>query len=529
MKKVWFALLVFVLFTFTVNAQEINFSKDIAPIIYNNCTVCHRPGEIGPMSLTSYDEVRNWGPTIKYVTSIKYMPPWKPDKHYSSFLGERSLSDEEIELIKQWVDNGMPQGDLSEEPPAPVFPEGSQIGEPDLVLSFKEAYTHKGNNRDQYQIFVLPTGLTEDKVLKAIELRPGNRRIVHHALFALDETGQARQLDAATPNYGYPGFGGYGVPVSENYPGYVPGNKVRLYAEGMGQKMTIGSDLLIQMHYAPVPVSEQDSSVVNLFFADEKERVTRNVQLAVMLPFAPSIQNGPFIMPPETVKRFHCKFTVPGNVSLIAVGPHMHLLGKEWEVYSVNPRGDTTRLISIPDWDFNWQGAYFFRRLIKIERGSEIHAYATYDNTSDNPKNPNFPPKLVSWGEGTADEMFYLPFFFVPYQQGDEDIVFSEEDLTTSTDGGVVLDFPKEELKPLYPNPAQERVTADFTLGQSGNYIMEVFNFAGQVISTPFAAQFFTAGPHQYVLDVQALEPGVYLMRLKGKNTELAKKFTVIK
>ncbi len=526
MKKVYILSLFLFLSLASANGQDITFSKDIAPIIYENCTVCHRPGEIGPMALTSYDQVRNWGPTIKYVTGIKYMPPWKPDKHYSRFLGERGLTDEEINKIKEWVDNGMPQGNLADEPPLPEFPEGSQIGKPDLVLSFKEAFTHKGNNRDQYQIFVLPTGLTEDKVLKGIELRPGNRKIVHHALFALDETGQALALDAQTPEYGYPGFGGYGVPVTENYPGYVPGAKVRLYAEGMGQKMTAGSNLLIQMHYAPVPVDEQDSTIVNIFFADEKEEVNRSVQQAIMLPFAPLIQNGPFVMLPETVKRFHCQFTSPLDASLIAVGPHMHLLGKEWEVYSVAPSGDTTRLISIPDWDFNWQGGYFFKRLIKIEQGSVIHAFATYDNTSNNFKNPNVPPKIVSWGEGTSDEMFYLPFFFVPYQQGDEDIIFEPDDITTSVEespSGLLVN----EWHSIYPNPAANKATAHFNLTTSGNYSLQILNLKGQVVKMPFRSQFFHAGNHQYVMEVEDLQQGLYFIRLKGNQIDLSTRLTI--
>jgi hypothetical protein len=526
MKKIFILSLISFLSFASVGGQDITFSKDIAPIIYENCTVCHRAGEVGPMSLTSYDEVRNWGPTIKYVTEIKYMPPWKPDPHYSRFLGERSLTDEEIHKIKEWVDNGMPQGNLSEEPPLPEFPEGSQIGKPDLVLSFKQAYTHKGNNRDRYQIFVLPTGLTEDKILKGIELRPGNRRIVHHALFALDETGAAQALDGQTPEYGYPGFGGYGVPVTENYPGYVPGAKVRLYAEGMGQKMTAGSNLLIQMHYAPVPVDEQDSTTVNIFFADEKEEVTRSVSEYVMLPFGNTIQNGPFVMPPETVKRFHCKFTTPIDVSLIAVGPHMHLLGKDWEVFSVNPAGDTTNLISIPDWDFNWQGAYFFKRLIKLERGSTIHAYATYDNTSNNFKNPHFPPKTIRWGEGTEDEMFYLPFLFVPFQPGDEDIIFEPDDITTSVEGE---EWPviKDQWHANYPNPASEKTTAHFSLAASGNYSLQILNLKGQVVKTPFTRQFFNAGNHQYVMEVQDLQQGLYFIRLKGDQTDLSAKMTI--
>lgn len=528
MKKFTFLIAVFLGGINHTEAQEVTFSEDIAPIIYNNCTVCHRPGEIGPMALTSYEEVRNWGPMIQRVTATRYMPPWKPDKDYSRFQDERGLTAEEINLIKQWVDNGMPQGNLVDEPPLPYFPDRSAVGKPDLVLSFEEAYTHQGNNKDQYQIFVLPTGLTEDKVVKAIELRPGNRRIVHHALFALDESGQARQLDAATPEYGYSGFGGYGVRVTENYNGYVPGATPILYSEGIGQTMAAGSDLLIQMHYAPSPIDEIDSSSVNIFFADENEKVNRFVQQRIMLPFGRTIQNGPFVMRPETVNKFHCKWEVPSKVSLIAVAPHMHLLGKDWEVYSVSPQGDTTNLISVPDWDFNWQGSYFFRKFMVVEPGSEIHAFATYDNTSNNPLNPNFPPQTVTWGEGTADEMFYLPFFFVPYQNGDENVVFEQDDFTTSVDRGVALTYPEDELKAIFPNPVKNKLTVEFKLGQSGAYNIEILNINGEKMLQPANGQFFNAGEHQFVVPVNDLPSGTYLIQIRGTRTSLAQKFTVI-
>ncbi|MEL7119833.1 MAG: T9SS type A sorting domain-containing protein [Bacteroidota bacterium] len=526
MKKIYTVVAVLLVFCAVGKAQEITFSKDIAPIIYDNCTVCHRPNEIGPMSFTSYDEVRNWGPMIQYVTEIKYMPPWKPDPHYSRFLDERGLSEGEVAMIKQWVENGMPQGNLADEPPVPTFPEGSQIGEPDLVLSFAESYTHKGNNRDQYQIFVLPTGLTEDRVIKSIELRPGNRRIVHHALFTMDATGQARQKDAATPEYGYPGFGGFGVPEQGSYPGYVPGSKARLLPESMGLEIKAGSDLLIQMHYAPSPVDEVDSTTVNIFFADEEEQVERFVEEAILLPFFPFIQNGPFVMQPESVKEFYCTFTTPIDVSLIAVAPHMHLLGKDWTVFAVDPQGDTTNIISIPDWDFNWQGAYFFPRLIPVKAGTTLHAYATYDNTSDNPFNPTFPPRRVSWGEGTEDEMFYLPFFYVPYQQGDENIVF--EELTTSSDD-LDFDFPKNILSTPYPNPCSDKAMLEYQLETRGNYTIDVFDIQGRLVKQPMLGQYHSTGTHQFVINTSGLENGTYLVRLSTQGMELSQKLTVLK
>ena len=174
-------ILVFLFFALQSIAQ-VTFTKDIAPIIYNNCTKCHRPNEIAPFSMTNFQEIQPWAPMIKYVTSIRYMPPWKADPHYSRFIGERVLTDEQIALIAEWADNGAPFGNASEEPSLPDFPTGSQIGTPDLVLSMAEAYEHYGGNNDEYRVFVIPTGLTEDKQIATIELRPGNKKILHQQI-----------------------------------------------------------------------------------------------------------------------------------------------------------------------------------------------------------------------------------------------------------------------------------------------------------------------------------------------------------
>jgi len=502
------------------------FTEDIAPIIYQNCTQCHRPGEIGPMPLTNYQEVAGWAPMIEYVTSIRYMPPWPPDAHYSEFLGQRGLTDEEIDLIAAWVANGTPQGPPEAEPERPEFPEGSQVGEPDLVLSFAEAFDHQGNNEDQYQVFVLPTGLTEDRVLKSIELRPGNPQIVHHALFALDTTGSAAALDAQTPEYGYESFGGFGTDKVEDYPGYVPGAVPRYYPEGIGQPIYAGSDLLVQMHYAPVPAAESDSSIVNLFFADPQETVDRMVQTHVMLPFGGTLTNGPFFMPPGSVKTFHGTFTVPVSVSVLGLAPHMHLLGKDWTVYAVSPQGDTTNLIHIPEWDFNWQGVYFFERMMVLEAGTVVHAYATYDNSRDNPLNPNDPPSWVSWGEGTADEMYYLPFLYVPYQPGDEQLVFTEpEDSSTTSLPG--LRMPEDKFYPVFPNPANEQITLGFSLAQSESARLDLLSLTGQPLRTVLPMRPFAVGAHKVTVSLNDLPAGIYLLRLQSDRTTMTQRVVV--
>jgi hypothetical protein len=203
--KYSFSFLFLFAFCYVGNAQT--FSEQVAAIIYTHCSNCHRPGEIGPFPLTNYEEVKDRAFTIKHVTESRYMPPWKPDPKYRNFQHENYLTDAEISILGKWVDAGMPQGDPSKEPRFPNFPSGSQIGIPDLVVSFAQKYVHKGDGRDEYRYFVLPTNLTEDKELVALEMRPGNTKIVHHTLFWADNTGAARAEDAKTPEYGYTGGG----------------------------------------------------------------------------------------------------------------------------------------------------------------------------------------------------------------------------------------------------------------------------------------------------------------------------------
>ena len=409
-----FLSIVFSIFSVTVFAQEITFSEHIAPIIFKNCSACHREGEIGPMALTNYEQVKNWAATIEFVTHSRYMPPWQADPDYSSFLGERSLSDDEIEMISDWVAQGTPEGNPDLIPEFPEFPTGSQVGEPDLVLTFEEAYEHFGGNEDEYRVFVFPTGLIEDTDIAAIELRPGNTNIVHHAIFTYDDSGKARKLDAEDDKYGYESFGGFGFDnvLGRILDGYVPGQKAVLSPEGTGFKLPAGADLVVQMHYAPIPYAESDSSTINIFF--KREPVERYIEQNVMLPLPFTIGEA-YLIRPNEIKTFHGRWIIQEDISLISILPHMHLLGKQWEVYAVHPSGDTTNIIKIDDWDFNWQNTYHFDRFIPVEKGSVIHALATYDNTTNNPSNPSNPPRFMTWGEKTTDEMYFLPINYVRY------------------------------------------------------------------------------------------------------------------
>ncbi|MEM9884448.1 MAG: T9SS type A sorting domain-containing protein [Bacteroidota bacterium] len=526
-------LLILILLTYAslqvAGAQSVNFSEHIAPIIYNKCMKCHRTGEIAPMPLTNYEEVSNWSNMIKFVTEIGYMPPWKPDPEYSKFLGANFLTKEEIRLIADWVEAGTPQGDPRLEPEKPVFPDGSQLGEPDLVLSFAEPYPHRGNNKDDYRIFVLPTALTEDKEIAALELRPGNRNIVHHALFTYDLTGRARQLDARDNRYGYNGFGGFGVtdnPLEQvMLPGYVPGQSPRFYPEGIGQTLPAGADILVQMHYAPVPNAQSDSSTVNVFF--KEEAVGREVQTTYLVPLPGILTNGPFVIRPNEIKQFECRIQLNEKVSLISISPHMHLLGKNWEVYAQPPNGgERIPLIKIDDWDFNWQGTYHFDRFIVLEAGTTIHAFATYDNTSDNPLNPNFPPKLVAWGENTTDEMFFLPISFVRYQAGDEDIIFEENPITSTEELNLV--YPKTKLYPIFPNPSSQLINIGFSLAKGSSVNVQIHDLQGRLVQSINEKVFYPIGKHQLNIETGNLINGQYVLTLQGDHFKLSEQFQVM-
>lgn len=475
----------------TAAAEDVTFSEHIAPIIYNNCTICHREGEIGPMPLTNYLEVAAYAEIIAEVTAEGIMPPWPPDRSFSRFVGERGLTEQQIQQIADWAAAGHPEGDAASAPSLPDFPEGSVLGEPDLTLTVSEAYTITGDNRDEYRVFVLPTGLTEDKDLVAVEFRPGNPQIVHHALISLDTSGEARELDAQDAPAGYPSFGGFGVPAREGlaYPGWVPGATPRFFPAGTGLKLPAGADLLLQIHYAPWPIKESDQSSINLFFAEKP--VERYINTRVMLPsdlvdaqddyyelspllglFAGSViasgveeflgetittaeikslagnatldtvfgdQLGgtvagflAFDIPGSTAPEFRGKWEVKKDISLLNLWPHMHYLGNQWEIILQRPDGSVENLIRIADWEFNWQGSYTFSHFVKAPAGSRIFASARYDNTTANLANPNLPPKDVAWGEKTTDEMYFLPFSYVAYEEGDENIsldAFSPGDL----------------------------------------------------------------------------------------------------
>ena len=498
--------------------QPVTFSQHIAPLVYQHCTSCHRVGEVAPFPLTTYAEVASHGQTIKYVTGTRYMPPWKPDPSYRHYLDENTLSTTEIQQIKDWVDNGMPQGNAALAPPVPVFPSGSQLGTPDLVVPMRRAFTHLGNGQDLYRVFVLPVNLPADRDVAAIEFRAGNKRIVHHAIIGLDTTQRAQALDAADPGEGYTQFGGFGFePLEVNWDGWVSGKQARFYPAGMGKKLYRRASLLLQIHYGPNYSTQTDSSVINIFYA--RQPVTRYVQTVPAI--APNtLTNGPFVIPAGQVKTFHARYTVPADATLLSVLPHAHLVNKSWKIWALKPNGDTIRLVKINDWDFRWQGAYRFTSLQKIPAGSRLMADITYDNTAANPRNPNSPPRPMRWGESTLAEMLLAYFEVLPYQPGDENVVLSTAPGRATMPGTVQL--------ALFPNPAgSSGASVNFQLERPGPVTVSLLDEAGRLVRGVVHEKAFPAGPQQVPLPLGSLRAGLYFVRLETAGFSRSEKLVV--
>jgi mono/diheme cytochrome c family protein len=378
--------------------DSVTYTKHVAPILWKNCATCHRPGEVGPFSLLTYQDAAKRAEFLAEITANRRMPPWKAEPHYGEFHDARTLSDDEIATIGKWAAAGAPEGNPRDLPPAPTFPDGWQLGKPDLVIKMSQAYQVPADGKDIYRCFVLPIPTDEDKTVAAWEFRPGNRRVVHHAILYLDHRGAARKRDGEDGSPGYMSFGGPGVMPTGSLGGWAPGSMPRRLPEGAGKFLRHGSDLVLQIHYHPNGKAETDESTVGIYFTEKPaQKLVTGVALrsrklnikAGERNYQASAESSP----------------LPCDVHAVCIFPHMHMLGKEMKVWAETPDGKTVPLIWIKDWDFNWQGAYFYQQPILLAKGTVLKLTAAYDNSADNPANPNNPPKDVHWGEQTADEM----------------------------------------------------------------------------------------------------------------------------
>jgi mono/diheme cytochrome c family protein len=373
--------------------------NDIAPILYHNCASCHRPGEVAPFSLLTYDDAAKRASLIATVTAKRYMPPWKPEPGAGHFADERRLTDSEIALLADWAKAGAPQGDPKHAPAAPRFAAGWLAGKPDAEVRMPEPFTVPADGRDVFQCFVVPLPFDGERYVKTVEFHPGNRKVVHHALFFLDTSGEARKLDSSTPEPGYPCFGGPRVPITGGLGGWAPGATPSPLPDGVAHTIPKAADLVVQIHYHPSGKPESDQSALGLTFAG----AAPSKGLANLLVGPRRID-----LPPGEVTAVTDWAVVPEDSELIGITPHAHWLAKQMKVDAHLPDGKVEPLIRIDDWDFNWQGQYRYESPVKLPKGTRIEMRYTYDNTAQNPRNPSNPPRRVRFGEQTTDEMAFV-------------------------------------------------------------------------------------------------------------------------
>jgi hypothetical protein len=376
------------------------FSDEVVRIMQARCQTCHRPGEHAPFSLLTYRDAYERRDDVRDVITGRVMPPWKPVPGFGDFLEPRRLSDAELTTLLRWLEAGAPEGDRAKLPPPLVFTEGWKLGPPDHVLEMAEPYTVPGRAADVYRCFVIPTHFAEDRWVTRLEYAPGDRKLVHHVLAYIDTGTAAEALDRADPGPGYTCFGGPGFAAAGGLGGWAPGIQPRTMEDGVGMLLPRGATVVLQLHYNNgAPESRTDRTRLGLHFA--KSPIDKRQRGIVVVNRAFTIPAG------ERRHEVRASWTDVFGRDLHAntISPHMHLLGREMKVTATYPDGTVRPLIHIDDWDFNWQGTYTFARPVPLPKGTRIDMVAVFDNSAENVRQPSRPPRPVSWGEGTTDEM----------------------------------------------------------------------------------------------------------------------------
>ncbi|HYM22265.1 MAG TPA: hypothetical protein VEU08_03630, partial [Vicinamibacterales bacterium] len=377
------------------------FSKDVAPIVWTRCATCHRAGEIGPFSLVTYDDVKRRLTQIDKVIASRVMPPWKPLGPVDQFEDDRQLRPSERETLRRWMSAGGPEGDPRELPPMPALARlksGWQLGTPDLVVSMPQPYTVAAGGGDVFRTFVLPIPIERARYVRALEFRPDNPRVVHHASIGVDRTKSSRRLDERDPEPGYVG----GMVPDARYPegqllGWTPGQSPRTSPAGTAWRLEPGSDLVVQLHMQPTGKPEPLRVSAAFYFTDEPPTRT---------PVGLRLGSETIDIPAgDSAYVVRDSYTLPVDVQIIAIQPHAHNLARRMEAALQLPDGSERALITIGDWDFRWQDVYRYKTPIAAPKGSRIAMRFTYDNSAANVRNPARPPKRVVWGQNTTDEM----------------------------------------------------------------------------------------------------------------------------
>ena len=402
------------------------FTEDIAPIIYNNCTECHRNGQAAPFTLQTYSDVKKRARLITKVTEDRYMPPWHPVEGHGKFVDERRLTGDELATLKNWYKSGMAEGPADKLPEPPEFASDWLLGEPDMIVKMPKAYTMRADGSDIYRSFVIPLDLKEDKWVTGFEVRPSARAVLHHVIIRIDQTGEARKADGARGPPGFSGMRGIGRSSRGSrrggsndvfsgslggLGGWAVGGTPRILPLGLARKLPAGADIVLNSHFHPSGKEEDEQTTIGLYFTDKKpERTLIGFQVP---PVFGSI-SGIDIPAGESNYELTSKFTTPVDIALIGVGAHMHYIGHTAKAHAPLPDGTVKSLFYIDDWAFNWQGRYTYDQPIRLPAGTTVEGTVSFDNSATNPHNPFNPPRRIKWGLESTDEMGSVIFSAVP-------------------------------------------------------------------------------------------------------------------
>ncbi len=376
-------------------AAKVTYTKDVAPILYQRCVECHRKGEVAPMSLMTYQEVRPWAKSIREKVAERVMPPWLADPHYGQFSNDRRLTQKEMDTIVAWVDAGAPKGEDRELPPPPPLVDGWVIGKPDVVFELPQEVSVPGEGVIPYQYYKVPTNFTEDKWVQAAEIRPGNRRVVHHVIVFVQEPGVKAEATKEGAEPGGQRGGGEGR-LGIKLVGFAPGEQPRMYPTGTAKLVKAGSVLNFQMHYTPNGQPGQDRSYVGLIFTRQPVEHKALTGTAINFTFK--------IPPGDANYEVKSSWKAPEDVRILDLMPHMHLRGRDFTYTAVYPDGRSEVVLSVPKYDFNWQLQYRLKEPLLLPKGARLDCVAHFDNSTGNKFNPD-PTKEVKWGPQTWEEM----------------------------------------------------------------------------------------------------------------------------
>jgi mono/diheme cytochrome c family protein len=371
------------------------YNRDIAPILYNNCANCHRPGEVAPFPLLTYRDTAKRAALIATVTKTRAMPPWKAEPGHGEFKDARRLTDEQLALLQQWAKNGAPEGDPALKPVPPKFIDGWQAGQPDKSFTLPAKFTVAADGPDQFKCFVISLDLPDSVYVGAIEFRPDNRRVVHHALVFTDPNQQGRKLAAGSADGSYTCFGSPGF-AGGILGGWAPGQVPMKTEPGYASPLRKGTDLVLQIHYHPDGKPEEDRSSLGLTFAPPPTKGRTLLLLGTAKIDIPA-GDSHYVVKASQV--------LPMDASILGITPHAHYVCKDMKVDAYLPDGSVKPLIWIKDWDFNWQGGYRYAEPVSLPKGTRVEMVYTYDNSAANPRNPAKPPVRVVHGEQTTNEM----------------------------------------------------------------------------------------------------------------------------